>query len=223
MPDEIEVNKDHTYYEDNNYRYSVQEGGKILSLIRHANAAVTGGKVLTKDQAVAVTEKMIKYISPEFNSSLYEVIVEQHDEEDTPWRIFHRLINEKGIIFGQFVTFIDRDGEVRMMSSDIYPEKLDDNSLQKDNIVTEEQAITIAYQALENWAAEQVSTLNTEDKESHTVTASQYYDPDHSSIPWIVKIKNVEKVINTQRVLHQSFLVTINPKTGEILNFSPSR
>ncbi|HBS92592.1 MAG TPA: hypothetical protein DG577_05675 [Firmicutes bacterium] len=222
-PHEIDVNKDLTYYEDNNYRYSVQEGGKILSLIRLANAPVSSEKALTREQAVAVTEKMITNILPEFNSSSYDVIVEQSDGEDTPWRVFHRLINEKGIIFGQISTFIDRDGEVWMLSADIYPEKIDDNSLQKNNMVIEEKAIAIAYQAVEGWAGEQDFALNTEDKESHTVTASQYYDADYSSICWIVHIENVEKIINPQKALHQSFLVTINAQTGEVLNLSPSR
>lgn len=219
-PHEIEVNKDLTYYEDNNYRYSVQKDGKILALIRLESASASREKILTRDQAVAIAEKMIINIFPEFSSYSFDVIAEQSDMEDTPWRVFHRLINEKGIIFGEICTFIDRDGEVRMLSSDIYPEKIDDYS---EIMVAEEKAIAIAYQAVGKWAGEQDYILDIENKESHTVTASRHYDANHASISWIVQINNVEKIINPETVLHQSFLVTVSAQTGEVLDLSPSR
>lgn len=219
-PREIEVNKDLTYYEDNNYRYSVQKDGKILALIRLECASASREKILTRDQAVAVAEKMIINIFPEFSSYSFDVIAEQSDEEDTLWRVFHRLINEKGIIFGEICTFIDLDGEVRMLSSDIYPDKIDDYS---EIMVAEEKAIAIAYQAVGKWAAEQDFVLDIEDKGSHTVTASQYFDANHASICWVVQINNVEKIINPEKMLHQSFLVTVSAQTGEVLDLSPSR
>lgn len=219
-PPEIGINKDITYYEDDKYCYSVQEDGKILSLIRHETTAASS-KSLTREQAIAVAEKMIKNISPEFSSYSFDASAEQFDEQDTPWRVFHRLMDEQGIIYGEICTFIDRDGEVRMLSSDTAPEKMSDENLQK-SLIDKERAIALAYQAVEIWAEQSGYVYDLEDKNSHTIMASQHYDSDQASICWIVWISNVKKT-HLESVRHQSFLIIVDGQTSEVLDLFPSR
>lgn len=220
-PHEIEVNKGLSYYEDNKYRYSVQEDGTILSIIRLESPAAPP-KSLSKNQAIAVAEEMLRNIIPKFDGYSFKVSAEQFDDNDTPWRIFYNLVNEKGIIFGGIRVFIDLDGEVRMLCSDISSEEFTKDFLHKD-LVDEDQAIAIAFQALEKWAEEQNWEYDLAERESHTIAASQNYYSDLASICWTVQISNVKKVINPEKVQHQSFIITINAHTGEVLCLSPSR
>lgn len=219
-PHDTDVKKQLVHYADDYYSYLVDNSGNVLSMVRLENAPANEKTVLTRDQAVAVAEDMIKHIYPEFHNSSWDVIVHRSDLQDTPWRIFHNQVNENGVIFGQISTFIDGDGRVGMLFANTSPEILEDNNLLKDCIVTEEEAIAIAYQAIESWASEEGSALVIGSKD-HPITVSQYYD--QGDYLWIVQINNIEKNTYPQKTLHQSFVVTIDSETSEVLSVFPSR
>lgn len=223
-PHELEADKNLTFYEDAKYRYSVHEDGRILSMIRLATVSSSPDKDLTSNQAISLSEDVIKNVFPGFDNYSFDIVVEQFENNDTPWRVFHRLIDEDGILYGAICTFIDRDGEVRMLSSDISPQKPPDNDLPIDTLIEEALVIDRAYQALAEWDKNHNTTkLNIEDRDSHTVEINRHYDTDHASICWVVRIKNVKKITNTEKAYYQSFLITINAQTGEIIAFYSSR
>lgn len=145
----FEYQKGRSGYNDNKYYYLVNSDGSVNAMFLTDNSSNLHEKIeLDKDSSTEISTNFIKTLMPNFDISQYQI--EFNEFEGIVSSLYYYLVDENSTQYGALVILFNEYGEISCLCSDLMPNIV--NSTKNDiNNLSEEQAIDLAYNAIDDW------------------------------------------------------------------------